>query len=178
MTFGMLDRKMIRKRFYAFFVDLFIVGVTSKVLLLTYMLFIESKLRFIPLNYKRSLYENMKVVHFPLIMTLFFGLYFLSLYIGQGLSPGKAVMKVRVVSNKDPLHGLTIFEAFMRSIGGLACYMSICTLFVFSLFNKEGKGLPEWISGTHVISEEKYQEMHNQKEKPQKTFELFENDAA
>jgi len=60
----------------------------------------------------------------------------------------------------------------------LACYMSICTLFVFSLFNKEGKGLPEWISGTHVITEEEYQEMHDQSEKPQNTFVLFENDAA
>lgn len=178
MTFGMLDYAMIKKRFYAFFVDLFIVGVASKVFLLTYMLFIESKLRFIPLHYKKSLYENMKVVHFPLIMTLFFGLYFLTLYIGQGQSPGKAVMKLRVVSNKNPLHGLTVFEAFMRSIGGLACYMSICTLFVFSLFNRQGKGIPEWISGTHVITEEAYQEMHDQSEKPQNTFVLFENDAA
>lgn len=178
MSFEFQEKGMLRKRFYAFFVDLFIVGVVSKVFIVAYMTFIESSLKFIPLHYKKSLYDNLKVVHFPLIMTLFFGLYFLSLYLGQGKSPGKAMMKIRVISKKHPFEGLSITEAFTRSLAGLVCYMSLCTLFVFALFNREGKGIPEWFSGTSVVSEEQYEEMKSHKDEPSNTFVLFENDAA
>lgn len=178
MAISFQDKGLLRKRFYAFFVDLFIVGVVSKVFLVAYMIFIESSLKFIPLNYKRSLYDNLKVVHLPMIFTLFFGLYFLSLYIGHGRSPGKAIMKLRVISKKTPFEGLSIWECFTRAMAGLVCYLSMCSLFVFSLFNKAGNGFPEWISGTTVVTDDQYEEMKHQKEKPSNTFVLFENDVA
>lgn len=169
-SFFLHKEKLLRQRIYAFSIDLFAILSLNKVLTLTYMAYLE---QFAWPMY-RTLSDGEHLIQEAEILTLLilYSSYFLaSLYLSQGKTLGKTLIGLRVVGDES-LGQISIKQCFMRSLGYTLCYMGGLLLFALPFLNRKNKGVPDWLSHTHVISEKQWQQLilfhHHQQQSQQK----------
>lgn len=149
---------LFHKRVSAFTIDIIAILLSTKLLVLSYSLFIKNFAY--PLAYSLR-FELPRLEAYLDAITLL-GLYgcyfFLSIYLSQGKTLGKSLLGLRVISKEQP-GVIEWWQALSRTIGYYACYFSGLVLFLLPLTNRSQFGLSDWISSTQVISEKQWEEM-------------------
>ena len=144
----------LKKRFYAFFTDLFIIGLLQKTLVYSYITFVNETFTQAPIAVKRSLLGNVGDLRLSTLLFTFFSYFLVSYYMGHGKTIGKTIFNLRVLSHEGPETELSFMEAFMRTLGYTTCYATGSFLFGIVLLRKDRRGLPDMFSQTEVITEE------------------------
>lgn len=151
------DPTILKKRIYSFTTDLFFIALINKGLMFTYMSFLKTYFYQIPLRTQMILENKMDHVHSLSMLIVFWGYFMMSYYWGDGKTPGKIVFGLKVYSPSFKHTGevhLSLRESFARTMGYFLCYLPWGALFGISLFTKDHKGIPDWLSKTMVVSDE------------------------
>lgn len=149
----------LRRRTFSFFLDLFCVLLTTKLLMASYISYLRTFMFMMGEKSQALLTTQMHKVEFSVITVVFFGYFFLSYYMGAGKTPGKILFRLRVVPNRNETELLTFKESIKRTSAYLFCYLTGFVLFAIPYFNKNKEGLPDMFSDSKVMTEEAYQAM-------------------
>lgn len=161
----------IKLRVYAFFTDLFFIGLLQKVLVFSYVNFVNEVFHQVPLKVKANLLGSLSEMRIQTLVFTFFSYFLVSLYLGHGKTLGKTLFKLRVLSFEDDPAELSFMESFMRTLGYTTCYVTgalnpVLPLLLFGLptLRKDRKGIPDFFSQTEVVTEKEYEEFLMRKE--------------
>ncbi len=144
----------LKKRFYAFFTDLFIIGLLQKFLVYSYITFVSETFIQAPLAVRQSLLSNVGQLRLSTLLFTFFSYFLVSYYMGHGKTIGKTLFNLRVLSHEGAQEELSFMESFMRTVGYTTCYATGSFLFGIILLRSDQRGLPDFFSQTEVITEE------------------------
>jgi uncharacterized RDD family membrane protein YckC len=147
---------ILRRRTFSFFVDLFCILLTTKLLMASYMSYLKTFMYLMGEKSQYLLTSQMHKVELSVISVVFFGYFFLSYYMGNGKTPGKILFRLRVVPTDNPSSLLTLSESLKRTMGYFFCYITGFVLFALPYFNKNRDGLPDLFSSSKVLTEEQY----------------------
>lgn len=147
----------LRRRTFSFFVDLFCVLLTTRLLMASYISYLKTFMYLMGDKSQYMLTSQMHKVEFSVITVVFFGYFFLSYYMGSGKTPGKILFRLRVVPEDNETELLTFTQSFKRTSGYIFCYLTGFFLFAIPYFNKKRAGLPDMFSGSKVLTEDAYQ---------------------
>jgi len=165
-------RPLKRRRILGFAIDLLAIGILTKSITLIYSIIVNSIFLLIPISTQRLIVNNIDQTNTAVFIILYLTYFFVSIRFGEGQTLGKIIMKTTVVNNSNQLPSLA--AALLRSMGYLIYYgVGITTMalphligsvsafvigftlsalwFLFPLFKKNGKGIPDLISNTHVV---------------------------
>lgn len=154
----------LKKRFYAFFTDLFIIGLLQKFLVYSYITFVTETFIQAPTTVRQSLLGNVGQLRLSTLLFTFFSYFLVSYYLGHGKTIGKTILNLRVLSHEGPEEELSFMEAFMRTIGYTTCYATGSFLFGIVLLRQDRRGLPDLFSQTEVITDEEMELLLEEKE--------------
>ncbi|MBH47557.1 MAG: hypothetical protein CME71_05255 [Halobacteriovorax sp.] len=149
---------LFKHRVYAFTFDMMMIGITSKLVMLTYTSFLKNFFHQLRYQVQDSIATGLPVIHFSVLMTVFFSYFFLSLYTSEGKTLGKMVFGLRVYSKEKPELHLGLGESFRRTMGYLVCYATGLFLFALPMLRKDRRGLPDMFSSTEVVFEDFFNE--------------------
>lgn len=156
-SFFLHKEKLLRQRIYAFSIDLFAILSLNKILTVTYM----GYLREFAWPMYRTFSDGHHLVQEAEILTmliLYTNYFLVSLYLSQGKTLGKTLIGIRVVG-EESMGQISLRQSFMRSLGYTLCYMGGLLLFALPFLNRKNKGVPDWLSHTHVISEKQWEQV-------------------
>jgi uncharacterized RDD family membrane protein YckC len=147
---------ILRRRTFSFFVDLFCILLTTRLLMASYTSFLKTFMYLMGEKSQYMLTSQMHKVELSVISVVFFGYFFLSYYMGNGKTPGKTLFRLRVVPLERPTELLSLSESFKRTIGYFFCYVTGFVLFAIPFFNKKRNGIPDLFSSSQVLTEDQY----------------------
>lgn len=144
---------ILKKRTYAFFLDLVFISILNKTIIYTYINFLDYYLPHINPEAKRSILSEFGKIQLPIYTIVFICYFFVSYYISNGKTPAKVIFGLKI-HGKDILNdNISFREASLRA----TCYYlaTIFGLFLLAipLFRKNRKGIPDIISNTDVYTE-------------------------
>src|SRR5690606_4450194 len=125
---------------------MFMVGLTSKLIMFTYTSFMRAYFYQLRPHVQESLTANLSLVHFSVLMTVFFTYHFVSFYTSEGKTLGKMMFGLRVYSPTQPRMALSMSESFKRTLGYTVCYVTGFVLFALPLLRQDRRGLPDFFS--------------------------------
>lgn len=147
--------QVLKKRVYAFCVDLYIIVGIKLMITFAYTSFFKSFFFQLPFKKQQHLLESLMMVDVAVTPLIFFTYFLISYYSGEGKSLGKLFFKLTVAQNQLTKDYLPTFkQALFRTLGYMACYLSLGTLFLMPFFRKDRRGLPDLLSGTQVYSDQ------------------------
>lgn len=153
-----MERKeKLKKRFYAFYIDLVTIGLIQKILVYTYVNCINDLLTSIPKFQKVSLLNHTWQLTITTLSFTFFSYFLMSLYLNHGKTLGKSLIGLRVYSSESADGDLSFSESLLRTITYTACYLTGSFLLLIPFLNKDSKGLPDYFSHTEVLSEAEFE---------------------
>lgn len=159
---------ILRRRTFSFFVDLFCILLTTRLLMASYISYLKTFMYLMGEKSQYMLTSQMHKVELSVISVVFFGYFFLSYYMGNGKTPGKILFRLRVVPTEKPTELLSLNASFKRTVGYFFCYITGFVLFAFPYFNKKREGIPDIFSSSKVLTEEQFKacvkDQKNQKE--------------
>lgn len=175
---------VLKKRVYAFFLDLVFISLLNRAIIYSYTNFLDRYLPYVNPDIKNNILSNFNKINFPIYMLVFISYFLISYYISNGKTPAKVIFGLKV-QGKDFLNdNITFKESFLRS----SCYL-IGTVFGFfmlaiPLFKKNKKGIPDIISGTQVLTDSQlkfhrdqvksyYKNAQEEHEKKEEQLQLF-----
>ncbi|MBT3236930.1 MAG: RDD family protein [Bdellovibrionales bacterium] len=140
---------LIKKRCYAFTTDLFLITIINKMIMVAYSNFLKTTFIHLSSHTQNRLIDGLLAVNFSILLLTFWGYFFLSYFLAEGQTPGKLIFNLRVYSKSDSssLH-LSIREGVGRTCGYFLCYIMGMILFAIPILRRDGRGLPDWFSGT------------------------------
>jgi uncharacterized RDD family membrane protein YckC len=152
-----MERKeKLKKRFYAFYIDLVAIGIIQKVLVYTYVKCINELLTSIPKFQKVTLLDHTWQLTISTLSFTFFSYFLMSLYLNHGQTLGKSLLGLRVYSSENTLGDLSFTESLLRTITYTACYLTGSFLLLIPFLKKDSKGLPDYFSHTEVLSQDEF----------------------
>ena len=156
-SFYLHKEKLLRQRIYAFSIDLFAILALNKIMTITYLAYLK---QFAWPMYRTfsdggNLIQEAEIVTLLILYTNYF---LVSIFLSQGKTLGKTLISLRIVGEDNPGQ-ISLKQSFMRSLGYTLCYIGGLILFVLPFINRKNKGIPDWISHTHVISEKQWQQI-------------------
>lgn len=144
----------LKKRVYAFCVDLYIIVGIKLMVTFAYTSFFKSFFFQLPHRKQQDLLDGLMVVDLSITPIIFFSYFLVSYYSGEGKSLGKIFFKLTVAKNELSKDYLPTFkQAVLRTVGYMTCYLSLGTLFFLPFFRKDRRGIPDMFSGTQVYTD-------------------------
>lgn len=172
----------LRKRTYAFVIDLYAIVFANKALTFIWLSFVNNFVSNISASAKvSSLSFQANTTHLSLAM-MFFSYFFFSYYLGNGQTLGKLIFNLKVVSSSDVTKQLSALDCFGRAIGYVFINLLYFLPLAINFLRQDHKGIHDFISHTHVISTDEFAyalamaEEDMDQEHPQ--ISLFDEDAA
>lgn len=154
------------------------IAIFEKLLLLSLKTSLNEMMLHAASTYRSEVSSVIRGFELPMLIGCYFGYFFLCLILTKGHTLGKSIMGLKVHRPHEPFSELTPMEALMRTSGYLVCYLSLGTLFLIPILSRSKKGLPDWLSGTIVSSEEELLEIkarldHEAKQSEVRTAQLL-----
>ena len=146
----------LRRRTFSFFVDLFCILLASKLLMASYISYLNTFMYIMGDKSQHLLSSQFHKVEFSVITVVFFGYFFLSYYLGNGKTPGKILFRLKVVPADNPTGLLGFTQSMKRSMAYVFCYLTGFIFFAIPFFNKNRAGLPDMFSESKVLTEDQY----------------------
>lgn len=151
---------LLRKRTYAFLIDLYVIVLIKVIMTLSYTTFLKAFFFQLPMAKQKMMLENLQVADMMVTPVIFFTYFFFSYFAGEGKTIGKIFLKISVVNHSQS--SLTLKESFMRSMGYGINYMTAGLLFLLPFFRKDARGIPDMISKTMIKMDEELVKVENQ----------------
>lgn len=170
---------LIRKRCFAFTVDLMFIIMINRAIMFTYMNFIRTFFLHIPYHAQSNLVEGLPQIHLTTLLAVFFGYFTISYYMGEGQTPGKLLFGLRIYSKRKNSIKLNLQESILRTMGYFLCYITGFVFFLIPFLRRDQKGIPDWFSRTEVILKSSYvptREVIIEVEEDSNQLELFGED--
>ena len=105
---------------------------------------------FVPIEKKENIFTNLYLLDNYLFIVLFTGYFVSCFFLGNGKTLGKLLFNLEV---KNPQENETHFDQYLlRTFAYLFCYLNGIFLLLIPLITKSGKGIPDWVSGTEIIT--------------------------
>jgi uncharacterized RDD family membrane protein YckC len=143
--------KLLNKRIYAFIVDLGVIYFLKFFSLILYLKTIGFFLTALPIENKEKLFTNITLLDKYLLIVIFTGYFLSCFFITNGRTIGKFLFNLKLVSKKED--EILLDQYLIRTFTYLFCYLNGLFLLLIPLVTKDGKGLPDWLSGTMVIND-------------------------
>jgi len=86
----------------------------------------------------------------------YFSYFLVAAYLFEGKTIGKSIFELRIVSRFHQGENISFRDSFLRSVGYTISYMFLFLPFLASAFSKNGKGLPDYLSQTEVMTEDEF----------------------
>lgn len=141
-------KKVLKRRSTSFVFDLIVIMIFNKICMISYTLFLEKYFVTVPKPVQKYLLTRLNKLEIITFAIIFTGYFTFCNYMMDGQTVGKVIFHLKI-KNYNNSH-LTLKEALLRSVGYFVCYFTGSFLFLFPWFNKERKGIPDWISNTYV----------------------------
>ncbi len=142
------SKRILNMRTTAFLFDLVMVLIGDKLCMIYYTAFLENYFLTIPKAVQDYLFIRLNKLEIIIFAIIFWGYFTFCNFMMDGQTPGKVLLHLKVV-NGD-FSPLTFRQSLLRTLGQFVCYFSGSFLFLFPWFNKEQKGIADWLSGTSV----------------------------
>ncbi|EQC45606.1 RDD family protein [Bacteriovorax sp. Seq25_V] len=149
-------KKILKKRMYAFILDLYAIVFLNKFMVFAWLGFVNSYISNISLfNSKSSSLVNSGATNLslPIVYTAYFFFFY---YLGEGRTLGKMFFKLRVYSNGHRKEELSAKECFARALGYLLCNYMFFIPFALVYLKKDMKSIGDYLSGTTVMTDEEF----------------------
>jgi uncharacterized RDD family membrane protein YckC len=148
------SKELLKKRSYAFTMDLFIITLINKGIIFTYVNFLETYLYQLPTSFQLSINQKISQLNNLSLLLVFWGYFLFSYYMGEGRTPGKLIFGIKVHSPHRGDDHLSFKEAFMRTGGYfIGCFTGMLLL-ALPFLRKDSKGIPDFLSHTHIVCED------------------------
>ena len=145
-------RSILKRRVYAFTLDLTLIFLVNKALHLSFMSFVDTYFFHFTNQIKADISFNLLSIQFLTLTLVFNGYFFLSYYLNKGQSPGKIAFNLRVLPNHSTSEELSARECVTRTMSYFICWFVGFWPFALSFIRKDSKGLPDFLSSSHVCS--------------------------
>ena len=143
-------KSIMRKRTYGFLIDLFLILMIQKSITFTFNNFFNTFFYHLPNEIQAQLIKGIDSSNLLILLIVFWGYFILSYYLGNGQTPGKMIVGLKIQSDTNEL---SLSQCTMRTLGYFICYVTCCILFIIPFLTKNQNGIPDWISNTKVIDE-------------------------
>lgn len=141
---------IIKKRTYAFTLDLFLIILLNKVLINSYALYLQTVFYHFPPKKQLMMIASLEQVFLGVFALLFFSYFTFSFYLGNGQTPGKMLFAVKVVNAKND-GPAAFWQSAVRTIFQAASCILFFLPFASLFIGQTGRGLHDWASGTKII---------------------------
>jgi len=145
------DFPLLKKRVYAFIVDLLIISLISKGIIYSLIKLISPYLNTV-LSYDTyiTFYNHMDTFNAWVISLTMISYHFISCLTGKGITPGKLIFNLQVLpTGQNDL--LSIPSCLTRSISYAFLYWGGFIFFLLPFIIKGGIGIQDWLSNSKVI---------------------------
>lgn len=159
-TFSIYKEKTLARRVFAFMCDFFVVATFKNMASVSYALAVNELLQPLSGAQRMAIIRPSMLMEAAVFLTIFFTYFFYCNYVLNGKTLGGFLMKLNVIDDNYPFdhqqtrHWPKVSQAAKRAAGYVVCYLSFGTFFFLSLLNDEKLGVPDFISGTRVVSDE------------------------
>lgn len=141
---------LMKKRTYAFTIDLLFICLLNKVMINSYTLYLQTVFYHFPAEKQLELLSSLENVFLGLFSVLFVSYFTLSFYLGKGQTPGKLLFSIQVVNHRSD-RPISFIQSIVRALGQGASCLLFFTPFIFSFIFPQWRGLHEWMSSTKII---------------------------
>lgn len=148
------DPIILKKRTYAFTLDLFFIAVINKAIMYTYINFLETFFYQLPISFQMNINGQLAKANGISIMIIFWGYFVLSYYMGEGKTPAKMLFGLKVHSPHSSDNHLSFKASVLRTSAYFICCFTGVFLIAIPFLRRDKKGLPDWFSNTHVVTED------------------------
>ncbi len=140
---------ILKKRVYAFTIDLGIVTVANYFLMAAFTQFIQTVFFHLPMRAQLLLVDKMGMMSSVSLMSLTFAYFSLFYFMTNGRTMGKTLFALKA-QNTDNTE-LTLNQSMLRALAYFTCAMTGSFLFALSFIRKDEKSLADVFSGTRVV---------------------------
>jgi uncharacterized RDD family membrane protein YckC len=155
------NEAVLKDRSYAFFTDIFLIGIINRAIMFTYANFIRTFFYQMPYSVQKSLNEKMFEINTMSFFVVFWGYFLLSYYLSEGKTPGKIIFHLKVQSPHTHEGHLSLKACAMRTLGYFVSMPSFFALLAIPYFRKDKKGIPDMLSNTFVMSVKEERFIHS-----------------
>lgn len=142
---------VLRKRTFAFTIDLGIIITTNYFLMAAFTDFLKIVFFHFPIKTQLLLIHKFKLFNSVSVLSLMFAYFTVFYFVTNGKTMGKMLMGLTVKSeNKE----MSLKECMLRSITYIFCAWFASIPFIISFIRKDQKSLADLFSGTNVFMEE------------------------
>ncbi len=142
---------ILKRRVYAFTIDLGIITVTNYFLMAAFTQFIQTVFFHLPMKAQLFLVNKMGAMTSVSLMSLTFAYFSLFYFVTNGRTMGKTLFALKA-QNADKTE-LTLYQSMLRALAYFTCAMTGSFLFALSFIRKDEKSLADVFSGTHVVTD-------------------------
>lgn len=147
-----IKSELLKKRTYAFSLDMALVLFLNKAITLSYTNFLRTVFYQLAPQTQTKVLQSYSYVTLSTLWIVFWAYFVLSYYLGQGKTPGKLIFEIQTFSKKTK-DGLTLTESLVRTMGHFVCVITGLFLFALPYLRKDQKSLADIISDTWVSTE-------------------------
>jgi uncharacterized RDD family membrane protein YckC len=158
--FKIQNDKIMQRRVYSFITDFSVVMLLNTAVHVSYSVFVKNFMFVLNIKQQGHLIANNLPVQLSIFMLIYTTYFFYSMFVLNGQSVGKMVFKLKTVTDnfifeenqKDFTPSAS--QAWRRTFGYIACYLSFGTFFLFSFMSEDKRGVPDYFSQTRTVSNE------------------------
>lgn len=145
------------RRINSFITDLLFIQIFQKMAIFAYIEFVNQSLFALPFAAKANLMGNLSQMRTTTMFLSYFSYFLVSAYLFEGKTIGKSLFNLRIVSKDREGRELSFKESVLRAVGYTISYIMLFLPFLASAFTKNGRGLPDFLSQTEVMTDEQYE---------------------
>jgi len=146
------ENLLLKKRTFAFTIDLALILILNKAVVLSYTNFIRTIFYQLTTHTQQKILTSYDLFQLSTLWIVFWSYFILSYYLGEGKTPGKIIFGLQTFSQKINT-GLTLTESLMRTMAQFFCIATGFFLLALPYFRKDNKSLADIISNTWVAEE-------------------------
>jgi uncharacterized RDD family membrane protein YckC len=147
----MRTKGLLKKRIYSFVCDLFIISVINRAVIDTFLSYQKT---FFP-TFNHPIREKIYGMAFGLssvtLSIIFVGYFIFSYYMSNGETIGKHFFKIKL-AQVDSTEHLRLTQITNRVMSYFFCSFFMFLPFIISFLRSDGRGIPDFVSGTKIIA--------------------------
>ncbi len=155
---------MLKRRIFAFTLDLFLVTMINKVIINSYVLYLQTVFYHFSPGKQAELVASLESVFLSVFALLFLCYHSLSLSLGNGQTPGKILFAIRIVDKKSESQ-LKLWQVLGRTF----LYSASCLFFflplALSFVTPRGNGIHDLFSSSKCVHIKRGERAHVYTEK-------------
>ncbi len=148
------------RRAFAFGCDFFLIMTMTNMAVSSYAIFVKEFLQPMNMLQKTQMMGSVWALGLGVAGVIAFTYFFYCNYFLNGKTAGSHLMKLTTIDDSYPFvdeqdhHAPSASQCAKRTMGYMACYFSFGLFFFFTYLNEEKRGVPDFVSGTRVVSDE------------------------